>query len=133
MKFSAIQPTLALLWCALAAGNREGMAAVNVTQHHNHATRDGLYIDPAITQTAAASLTRDLGFDGTIAGNVYAQPLYIEGGPSGKGMLLIVTESDNVYALDALDGSVIWPLTAPSSGMFTHNRFISTAVQEAKR
>jgi len=28
---------------------------------------------------AAANLTRDLNFDGTIVGNVYAQPLYIEG------------------------------------------------------
>jgi len=108
MKFSVIQPTLALLWCALAAGNREAIAAVNVTQHHNHATRDGLYIDPAFTQTAASSLTRDLAFDGTVVGNVYAQPLYIEGGPGGKAMIIVVTESDNVYALDANGGSVIW-------------------------
>ena len=38
-------------------------------------------------------------------GNVYAQPLYIEGGPSGKAMVIAVTESNNVYALDAVDGS----------------------------
>jgi hypothetical protein len=108
MKFSAIQPTLALLWCGLAAGNREGIAAVNVTQHHNHVTRDGLYIDPAFTQAVAASLTRDLAFDGTVVGNVYAQPLYIDGGPGGKALIIVVTESDNVYALDAIDGSMIW-------------------------
>ena len=39
---------------------------VNVTQHHNNPSRDGLYIDPAITAAAAANTTRDLGFNGTI-------------------------------------------------------------------
>lgn len=83
-------------------------AAVNVPEHHNHDSRDGLYIDPAFTHAAAAGLKRDLGFDGRITGNVYAQPLYIEGGPGGKAMIIAVTESDNVYALDAADGTVIW-------------------------
>jgi hypothetical protein len=54
---------------------------VNVTQEHNNPSRDGVYIDSAFTPSAAANLTRDLGFNGTISGNVYAQPLYIEGGP----------------------------------------------------
>ena len=83
-------------------------AQVNVTQFHNHDSRDGLYVDAAFTPSAAANLTRDLNFDGTIVGNVYAQPLYIEGGPGGKAMIIAVTESNNVYALDALDGSIIW-------------------------
>src|SRR6266480_823142 len=82
-------------------------AQVNVTQYHNHSSRDGLYIDSAFTQSAAANLTRDLNFDGTIVGNVYTQPLYIEGGPSGP-MIIAVTESNNVYALDAVNGSIIW-------------------------
>jgi hypothetical protein len=82
--------------------------SVNVTQHHNHASRDGLYIDPVFTHSAAASLTRNLSFDGTIVGNVYAQPLYIEDGPGGRAMVIAVTESNNVYALDAADGSIIW-------------------------
>src|ERR1035441_2729620 len=83
-------------------------AAVNVPEHHNHDSRDGLYVDPAFTPTAAAALKRDLSFNGSISGNVYAQPLYIEGGPGGKAMIIAVTESNNVYALDAADGSVIW-------------------------
>jgi len=83
-------------------------AQVNVTQFHNHQSRDGLYIDPAFTQSAAANLTRDLNFDGTIVGNVYAQPLYIEGGPGGKAMIIVATESNNVYGLDAGNGTIIW-------------------------
>src|SRR5437667_11901960 len=82
-------------------------AQVNVTQFHNHDSRDGLYIDSAFTQSAAANLARDLNFDGTIVGNVYAQPLYIEGGPSGA-MVIAVTEWNNVYALNAVNGTIIW-------------------------
>ena len=83
-------------------------AQVNVTQYHNHPSRDGLYIDPAFTPSAAANLTRDLNFDGTIAGNVFAQPLYIEGGRQGRDMVIVATSSNNVYALDPTDGTVIW-------------------------
>jgi outer membrane protein assembly factor BamB len=82
-------------------------AQVNVTQEHNNLSRDGLYIDAGFTPSAAANLTRDLNFDGTISGNVYAQPLYIEGGPNGP-MIIAVTESNNIYALDATTGTVIW-------------------------
>ena len=81
---------------------------VNVTQHHNHLSRDGLYIDPAFTTTNAAGLTRDQAFNGSVIGNVYAQPLYIEGGPRGRAVIIAVTESDDVFALDAGDGSVVW-------------------------
>jgi PQQ enzyme repeat len=83
-------------------------AQVNVTQFHNHESRDGLYIDSAFTQSAAVHLTRDLKFDGTIVGNVYAQPLYIEGGIGDKAMIIVATESNNVYALDAGNGTIIW-------------------------
>jgi outer membrane protein assembly factor BamB len=93
-----------LLWTALLRAS----AQVNVTQHHNHDSRDGLYVDPAFTQSNATSLTRDLGFNGTISGNVYAQPLYIERVPQGTPMVIAVTESNKVYALNATTGTVIW-------------------------
>jgi hypothetical protein len=82
-------------------------AQVNVTQKNNNLSRDGLYIDSAFTPGNAANLVRDLGFDGTIVGNVHAQPLYIEGGPNGP-MIIAVTASNNVYALNATSGAVIW-------------------------
>src|SRR5882762_10446891 len=82
-------------------------AQVNVTEAHNNPSRDGVYIDAAFTPSAAANLLRDPNFDGTIVGNVYAQPLYIEGGPNGP-VIIVVTESNNVYALNATTGTVIW-------------------------
>jgi hypothetical protein len=93
----------AVLWSAILPVS----AQVNVTQYHNNSSRDGLYIDPVFTQSAAANLTRDLNFDGTIVGNVYAQALYVEGGPNGP-MVIAATESNNVYALNATTGTVIW-------------------------
>ncbi len=85
-------------------------AQVNVTQEHNNLSRDGVYTDAAFTPSAAAGLSRDLNFDGTISGNVYAQPLYVEGGSNGP-MIIVVTESNNIYALNATTGTVIWQRT----------------------
>src|SRR5438874_10653109 len=85
-----------------------GATQVNVTQFHNHDSRDGLYVDSAFTQGTAANLARDMNFDGTIEGVVYAQPLYLDNGPGGRATIIAVTEMNNVYAIDALDGSVIW-------------------------
>jgi outer membrane protein assembly factor BamB len=101
--FSISLASAALLWSAIVPAR----AQVNVTQYHNNGSRDGLYVDSAFTQSVAANLTRDSNFDGTIVGDVYAQPLYIEGGSNGP-MVIVATESNNVYALNAVDGSIIW-------------------------
>src|SRR5438132_13512986 len=93
-----------LLWSAIRPTN----AQVNVTQEHNNLSRDGLYIDSAFTPANAANLTRDMNFDGTISGHVYAQPLYIEGGPNGP-MVIAVTESNTIYARHADTGLLICP------------------------
>src|SRR5215475_5194612 len=95
------------VFCITVVGRFEANAQVNVTQEHNNFSRDGVYVDAGFTLSAAANLARDLNFNGTISGNVYAQPLYIEGGPSGP-MIIAVTESNNVYALNATTGTVIW-------------------------
>src|SRR5579871_5522145 len=95
-------------WLTCVATAFHAHADVNVTQFHNHLSRDGLYIDPAFTYSNAANLTRDLNFNGAIIGNVYAQPLYIEGGPRGRAVIIAATESNNVYALDAFSGAVVW-------------------------
>ena len=121
-------PILLLLIAGLCAGSASGAprekpnelkrtasraalhhtTSVNVTQHHNNPSRDGLFIDPAFTPSAAANLARDVNFNGAIVGNVYAQPLYVEGGPDNRAKVIAFTESDNVYALDAVTGAIIW-------------------------
>ena len=80
----------------IAAGTIVGptQAQVNVTQEHNHISRDGLYVDSAFTQTAAANLRRDLNFNGTTSGSIYAQPLDVEDGPGGAAMIIVATETN---------------------------------------
>jgi hypothetical protein len=106
-RFSIFSFFVAGLCVAVLSAALPANASVNVTQHHNHDSRDGLYIDPGFTPSNAANLARDTNFNGAITGNVYAQPLYIEDGPAGP-MVIAVTESNNVYALDAANGSIIW-------------------------
>src|SRR6476660_4636761 len=101
-----LRPVVAV-FCIAVLSRFEAHAQVNVTREHNNPSRDGVYVDGAFTPSAAANLTRDLTFNGTISGNVYAQPLYIEGGANGP-MIIAVTESNNVYALNATTGTVIW-------------------------
>jgi hypothetical protein len=99
---------LSLFLAGLCGAVCSANAQVNVTQKQNNLSRDGLYIDSAFTPSAAGGVTRDLNFNGTISGNVYAQPLYIENGPGGAAMVIVVTESNNIYALNAITGTVIW-------------------------
>jgi hypothetical protein len=103
---SSLSLIFILLWTAVLPIS----AQVNVTQKNNNLSRDGLYIDAAFTPGNAANLTRDMNFDGTIVGDVHAQPLYIEGDPNGP-MVIVVTASNNVYALHADTGTVIWSRT----------------------
>jgi outer membrane protein assembly factor BamB len=90
-----------------------------VLQFHNHANRDGFFVDSAITKTAAmTTLHKDTTFVGTITGNVFATPLYVANGPGQKGAFYIATESNDVYALDEAAGSLLWHRTLgpPVSG-----------------
>ena len=82
-------PRSSLLIVIFAAAVLSASDQVNVTQEHNNPSRDGVYIDALFTRAAAANLTRDLDFDGTISGN----------------------ESNNVYALNASIATVIWQRT----------------------
>src|SRR6266481_2226159 len=99
--------SIVAVFCVAVLSGVDATAQVNVTQEHNNPSRDGVYVDAAFTPSAAVNLTRDLTFDGSIIGNVYAQPLCIEGGPNGP-MVIAVTESNNIYALNATTGTVIW-------------------------
>jgi outer membrane protein assembly factor BamB len=82
---------------------------VSVLQHHNHASRDGVYIDPLLTKAAAAGLHMDTTFAGaTISGPTYAQPLYLAGTGTGPDLVIAVTEQNRVYAFNASTGAQLY-------------------------
>jgi hypothetical protein len=85
-----------------------GLLAGDVLQHHLHGTRDGWYVDPYLTQAAAATIRRDPTFHARLPGPTYAQPLYVTHGPGGRAAFIVVTEQNMVLALDAVDGAPLW-------------------------
>src|ERR1700759_1855186 len=84
-----------LLVCAPAVA-----IADNVVTYHNSNQRDGAYTIPTLTSAAAANMKPDTKFDGTISGNVYAQPLFWKPKGADKGLVIVATEANSVYALD---------------------------------
>ncbi len=97
--------TLILLLLAVALP----ASAENVTAYHNGIRRHGAYVVPNLTPQAAAKLHLDTAFDGTVTGNVYAQPLFWRS--SVVGEVIVATESDVVEALNSTTGKVIWSRT----------------------
>jgi hypothetical protein len=81
----------------------------SVLQHHKHASRDGHYADPAFTRVRATRLHRDPRFHAALRGPIYAQPLFWAASrPDEKDLLFVVTEQNEVLALDASTGAVVW-------------------------
>ncbi|MGH7156358.1 MAG: hypothetical protein ACREF3_20750, partial [Acetobacteraceae bacterium] len=66
---------------------------------------------PGLTWQSVSGVHRDTGFDGRIEGHVYAQPLYWHPSAAGTGLIIVATESDVVWALDAASGRVVWHTT----------------------
>jgi len=97
-----------------AAVPRSPAPAASVLQYHADLARDGVYVDAALTRAAVATLHRDPGFAAATQGAAYAQPLYVED-PTGHDMIVVATEENRVYALDAGTGAAIWArqLAAP--------------------
>ncbi|MDE2358196.1 MAG: PQQ-binding-like beta-propeller repeat protein, partial [Betaproteobacteria bacterium] len=104
-----------LLW--LVAGNPSNAAAASdsganatqdVLEHHGNAARSGLFVVPGLTWDRAGHLRRDPDFRAEVAGPVYAQPLYWRFPGSAKALLLVATERNLIYALDAETGATAW-------------------------
>lgn len=94
--------------------------AQSVVTYHNAPDRSGSYTVSALTYAAAAKLHTDTAFHAAISGNVYAQPLYWQPSGAKVGLLIVATESNFVYALNANTGAVVWKTqvgTPVQSGM----------------
>jgi len=96
-----------------SSGAGGGQSHVSVLEHHNHATRDGFYVDPALSKAAIAKLHVDPAFAGaTTQGPTYAQPLYLAGSGSVPDLVIVATQQDHVYAFDAAKGgTAVWDKT----------------------
>jgi outer membrane protein assembly factor BamB len=85
------------------------MVGDSVLMHHKDPARTGVYVQPTFTHAAVATLHKDPSFTASgVQGNVYAQPLFVDGGAGGKDLVIVATESNNVVALDAANGNPVW-------------------------
>jgi hypothetical protein len=98
------------LACLPAAAGAE-----NVVTYHNGNHRHGAYTIPGLMPAAAAHMQRDTRFNPVLNGQIYAQPLYWKPKGATRGLVIVATESNNVYALNDTTGAVIWKrfLAAP--------------------
>lgn len=89
--------------------------AQNVVTYHNSLTRHGDYKVPGLTLSAAANMHFDTKFNAKVDGHVYAQPLYWLPSGAKTGQIIVATESNVVYALDAETGATVWKTKLPAS------------------
>lgn len=104
---SPFQAAAAALAALLGLAGAPGSAvAQNVVTYHNTPNRHGAFTVPGLTDAAAARM--HLAFSKAISGNVYAQPLYWKAPGAKNGLLIVATESNLVYALNANTGARVW-------------------------
>ncbi len=103
---------------SLSAARAAAPADQTIATYHADAARSGNYITPGLTWQAAKTLRRDAGFNAELRGNIYAQPLYWKPPGSPRGELIVATEADEVAAIDAATGRLIWraELGTPAPG-----------------
>src|SRR5512142_1031877 len=82
-----------------------------VLEHHAGPRRDGRYVDPGLTRAAAAGYRRDPGFQATLPGALYAQPLLVPGGGGKPDVLVAASEQNVVGAFDPITGAARWTRT----------------------
>jgi hypothetical protein len=94
-----------------------GSALTNqsVTERNKNPSRDGHFVQPGLTKTAAAGLVATPGFTGTFQGTMFASPLYWQNGPGGVGILIAETTGNDVFALNENTGATVWMRNIGSS------------------
>lgn len=111
---------------------------VTVWTYHYNNNRDGANTnETALTPANVSQSTFGKLFSYTVNGHVYAQPLYVPNlaitGQGTHNVLIVATESNNVYALDAnnpgVGGGILWrtyfgaPALTTIAGTFTNRNF----------
>jgi hypothetical protein len=84
------------------------VGAESVLTYHAREDRSGNFVVPKLTWDRAHSAHLDKSFQGHVSGKIYAQPLYWHPPGTETPILLVATEDNMVYALDARDGKEIW-------------------------
>jgi hypothetical protein len=102
---------LLLIFTVVLLASRAATAApvdTTVPAYHGDPGHSGHAVVPGLTWTHAAATKPDTGFSGTVQGHVNAQPLYWRPPGAARGLLVVATDADTVYALDSITGRPVW-------------------------
>ncbi len=93
----------------------------DVLTYHNEVERTGRYLtETKLTPSNVNSTTFGKLFQATLDGKVDAQPLYVSAvaipNQGTHNVLIVATENDSLYALDADAGTQLWKLSLLNSG-----------------
>jgi outer membrane protein assembly factor BamB len=80
----------------------------SVLTYHGDNSRSGHFVVPTLSWEKARSVQLDRAFNASVAGPLYAQPLYWRAPGSNAGILFVATEDDVVQAFDAASGKELW-------------------------
>jgi hypothetical protein len=113
---------LFLVWLSVAVTPVARLAAqVNVLTYHNDLSRTGQNLaETILTPTNVNSTTFGKLFLTTLDGKVDAQPLYVSGlsipNQGTHNVLIVATENDSLYVLDADTGVTLWHVSLLETG-----------------
>ncbi len=96
---------------ATLAASASAAADSSIHTYHGALDRAGRYVMPGLTFDRARGLHLDASFHAVFRGRVYAQPLLWHQPGSSGAMLIVATDQDEVYAIDAASGAQIWKQT----------------------
>ena len=119
-----LQPLPSVFGLAFIASASSGYAQLaNVLSFHNDNARTGQNLGEGILTPANVN-TSSFGklFNFTVDGKVDAQPLYVSAvtlGGHRHNLLVVATEHDSVYAIDADTGTKYWQVSVLGSGETT--------------
>ena len=105
----------------MAVTSLVGMAQVNVLTYHNDRSRTGQNLaETILTPSNVNSSTFGKLFLTTLDGVVDAQPLFVGGlsipNQGAHNVLIVATENDSMYALDADSGATLWHSSLLTTG-----------------
>jgi hypothetical protein len=109
-------------WLSLLAAPLLPLAAQsNVLTYHNDAARTGQDLaETTLTTSNVNSATFGKLFQATLDSRVDAQPLYVAGvsipNQGTHNVLIVATENDSLYALDADTGAPLWNVALLAAG-----------------
>ncbi len=110
-----------VLLCLLGAPLLLLAAQANVLTAHNDVARTGQnLVETTLTTSNVKSATFGKLFQATLDGLVDAQPLYVAAIPvlnqGTHNVLIVATENDSLYALDADTGAQLWKTSLLAKG-----------------